>query len=465
MVLIVATLGLAFTLVLTPGLYSLPGLRSHFGVNPKHLAPRPLVDLLPLAPALAVLARGAMLAARGRRRATPWLMLALCLLVWAFAWMEGRGAGRLSETLIGERWGHSEFVRLAMEDGSMRDIAATYEDRRERDPSMQFARSKPPGHLLVYVAVVRAASLASVQAWAGPLGDRLGFHRRPPYTEVAVLAVPLLLLLSATPLPLLRIAGSRLGGAVVGGYSALAWCVLPAVLLVTMHLDQALYPALMAAALTLATAVPAAPRTVGLALGSVVTLSIYVSFSLLAIVPVVLVLGIASSARSDAGRRAWVEGLLAAGLGASATLLALVVLLGFEPVRSYRAAMAFHASWRGTAGIQGPAITLRNLVELGVWLGPPAALLWVWGFVRAARATAPRSELDLFTLLYPAVLLLVSTFGHTRDEIGRLWIPLMIPIVPTVAREVEARLGRNPWAFVATSLLATLLLKAFKDFA
>jgi len=73
--------------------------------------------------------------------------------------------------------------------------------------------------------------------------------------------------------------------------------------------------------------------------------------------------------------------------------------------------------------------------------------------------------MDLLCLLYPGVLLLVSTFGHTRNEIGRLWIPFMVPIVPPIAREIEQRLGRNPWPFVATSLATTLLLKAFKDFA
>jgi hypothetical protein len=460
-----ATLALAFTLVFTPGLYSLPGFRSHFGVNPKHLTPSPVADLLPLGIALAVLARGAALASRGRKRAAAWLMVSLCLLVWGFAWLEGRGAGRLSETLVGKKWGHSEFVVLAMEGRSLRELASTYEERRAHDSAMVFARSKPPGHLLVYAAIAGAYRFARAESWGRSIAERLRFHPRPPYTEFAVFAVLVLLLLAAVPVPLLQAAGTRLGGATVGGYSALVWCVLPAVLLVTMHLDQALYPALVAGAMALTLSLPTAPLLVGIALGALATLSIYISFSLIAIVPIVLLLGGICAARSGGGRLAWMRGAAAAVGGALVTLLALMLALGFEPVRSYRSAMAFHASWVGAAAIQGPAVTLRNLVEFAVWLGPPATLLWASGFVRAARVKGRRSEMDLLCLLYPGVLLLVSTFGHTRNEIGRLWIPFMVPIVPPIAREIEQRLGRNPWPFVATSLATTLLLKAFKDFA
>lgn len=215
----VVTVALGFTLVFTPGLYSWPGFRSHYGVRPKSLGHSPLRDLLPLGLAVIVLARGGTLATRAPKRAVPWLMLALCLLVWSFAWLEGRGAGRLSETLIGERFGHSEFVGLALDSDSIRHFAVSYGTRRDGESAIVYGRTKPPGHALVYVIVARLGRLMRVESWGPAIARSLHYYERPTYTAFAVLAVPLFLFAAALPVPLLQITGARLGGATLGGRS------------------------------------------------------------------------------------------------------------------------------------------------------------------------------------------------------------------------------------------------------
>jgi hypothetical protein len=67
-------------------------------------------------------------------------------------------------------------------------------------------------------------------------------------------------------------------------------------------------------------------------------------------------------------------------------------------------------------------------------------------------------------LLYPLIVLGISTFGHATREIGRLWIPLLIPAQLAVAREMNQVYKARPTAFVLFSSLAILLRKNFHDF-
>jgi hypothetical protein len=128
--------------------------------------------------------------------------------------------------------------------------------------------------------------------------------------------------------------------------------------------------------------------------------------------------------------------------------------------------MEHHAAWRDTAGLVGPRGTLRNLMEAAFWLGIRAAVLCGAQWLRSARAALRRSldPLALFILLYPLVVLGVSTFGQTMREIGRLWIPLLVPAQLAAAREMNQLYKARPSAYVLFSSLAILLRKNYHDF-
>ena len=72
--------------------------------------------------------------------------------------------------------------------------------------------------------------------------------------------------------------------------------------------------------------------------------------------------------------------------------------------------------------------------------------------------------LDIFILLYPGLILAVSIFGKTDDEIGRLWIPIMVPLFISVARESVALYKHRPYGFMVSSFVFVILVKNYHDF-
>jgi len=72
--------------------------------------------------------------------------------------------------------------------------------------------------------------------------------------------------------------------------------------------------------------------------------------------------------------------------------------------------------------------------------------------------------LDLFALSYPLIILAVSVSGKTVDEIGRLWIPLMVPLLVIVARGLARMRTRCPCPYAVSAFVMILLIKNFNDF-
>ena len=79
----------------------------------------------------------------------------------------------------------------------------------------------------------------------------------------------------------------------------------------------------------------------------------------------------------------------------------------------------------------------------------------------------PRSAFDawdIFTLAYPLLLLALCVFGHTNSEIGRLWLPMMVPLVVPIARRLRVDYGRAQGLFIILAVAMILMLKNFQDF-
>lgn len=379
--------------------------------------------------------------------------------------------------------GHGEFARLASQQLNPWRVLSDYETL-VAGKGHDFARSKPPGQLLVYVAL---ASVADALL-PGTRAPRVRGVVNDTHWRLATLASFLLPLLGCLALlPLLALARQWLarGDAPVAG---LLFLLSPPLVLVTVHLDQALYPLLATSLLWAATWAGRADNTRamalrGVVLGAAVWCSLLVSFTLL---PVLLIAGglwLGMAWQSTARRRRTMLLTAAVTTGAFATLLALFRwIAGYDIFARFFGVMAQHQAWRrwdsdaqawttwewSLENVVGSACS--TLTELGYWLGPPMVLLVSLGLARAVSHLKARraGPVDWFTLAWIGTILATALLGSTRAEVARLWI-FFIPGLCIIAASVAAPWFRQPrqshgHLLVMTQFAWVLMLKAFQDF-
>jgi hypothetical protein len=465
----VIALGLALywlSLTLFPRIWNRWPLRSHYYYENKTLLWHAGWNALPLVLTLAGLA-----VLTWKRRKTTLMVLALLLatavaLQWSLSFLDGLDAGRLSSTLLARQYGHSEFVRRAYDEPHPLELARQYEARCAAAEPRSYIQTKPPGQLFFYSIAAELYRLLPTRTpfeWLAVHGE---FERHEPFSAFGAFATILFSLISCLPVVVLSWLSHRIEGSDNGLYYGLAFLLCPASTLITMHLDQVLYPLCVCLTL-LATALAVQKHAIfGAVAGCLAYGAIYVSFSLAFLVPTVALWWLAHFCLPSESRLRIVRAGAALALGALTGYGALRWGMGFEVANAYQRAMEHHAAWRDTAGLVGARGTLRNLVEAAFWLGIPAAVLCGAQWLRSARAAVRRSldPVALFVLCYPLVVLAVSTFGQTTREIGRLWIPLLVPAQLAAAREMSRVYTTRPSAYVFFASLAILLRKNYHDF-
>jgi hypothetical protein len=386
-------------------------------------------------------------------------------LQWSFALAEQKGLQPFHERV----WetGHTEFLRLAVMPLPP-DFVRRYEDHAIRNKWL-YPRTKPPGALVAYRAAVLVAK--------GPIGglaERLFYgemqrdflsHVRMRLSGVLFVLFPLLTFLALVPLAYLarQVAGER--GAWV---AVLLYPVTPSALLVTMHLDGVLYPLFGCTALALALA---ARRRMWLAAvgGAVLSLGVFVTFGLLALVPLagaLALLGpIEGAERPSRARllRALGQGALFAG-GALAVHLVLVVALGYHPFARYADARFVHHAWKMAIPPQ-PWFRL-NLLQFVLWVGVPVMALALADLALGLRCGGWRTVRGLFAPLLLVVLLVTNHLGEAKSEVMRLYL-FFVPLVCVAAgarlAAWEDRLGRSRWLVPATLAFQIVYVFALKS--
>ena len=455
----------AASLTLFPRVWRRWPLRSHYYYQNKDLFDALISNGVPLLLTLGAL----VLLTWRRRRISPGVLVALfaCAvsLQWSLSFLEGLNARRLSSTLVAPQYGHSEFLLRAEREEHPLDLARTYEQRCAAEEGRSYAKSKPPGHLLFYVLTARLYSALPIQGAFEWLAEHGGFASRGTATALGAFTTLVFSLVSGLPVIVLSVLGARLEKSARAGVTyGLVFLLSPAIALVTMHLDQVLYPLLVSLVLLAAVLALERHAALGALAGVAVYGSLYVSFSLLFLVPTVgLWWGAHFAFRSEQRRRVVMAGTCFL-LGALAAYALLRFGLSFEIGLAYRRAMEQHAAWRGPTGLIGVAGTTRNLVEAAVWLGLPAAILAVRHYLRSsARVWRGPDPVAVFCVCYPLIVIAVSVFGHATREIGRLWIPMLIPAQLVVAREVNRLYPRRPTIYLLLAAATLLLAKNYHD--
>lgn len=456
----------ASLLAFVPRLFTRWPLVMHFHYTDKGVLANGLSAIMPVAVSLLFLILIVWRLWRRPRAFVPALFICAVALQLSWSLLEGTAAARISSTLLSTHYGHSEFVELAHDDARPLEVAWEYETIVAKDPRFVYARSKPPGQLLFYTLSVRLFRALGLEALSARAVEELGFFAESPYAAFGPFATLLFVSLSCSPVFVLYRLGSVLGHPAVGAHLCLAFVLMPALNLVTMHLDQVLYPLLVSCALYGAAlglhrhpgyALPAALFTYA---------GIYVSFSLLFLLPTIglLLIGYGVLRPHSRGRTIRVGLTFAAGVVACAAIFFL--FLNYQPLTAYLRAVAHHRAWMGIEGLIGLRGNIHNFYEFSVWVGIPAVILYVAHCVRIAASPRMRLEpLALFALGYPLLLLGLSVFGGSEHEIGRLWIPVAVPALLPVARELASlHADRRPWLFVIASSVMILLMKNYQDF-
>ncbi len=420
-------------------------------------------------PALALILVGVLapLAYRFVRGAAPtWQRLLVTFasgiaLCHALALAEGRGIDPLKDTLW--RSGHAEFLRIAR-DQKLEGLVGRYEEMAA-ERKWTFPRSKPPGCLAFYRGITWLADsqlgVGLGRLWA-PSAPQIGRDDR--ITGVALTLFPLLTFATIFPLWWLV---RHLAGSHEADLAALLYAVTPSVLLVTNHLDAAVYPLCGVGSAALALWGTRQRRAWAvLAGGAVLSLGIFVSFSLLPLVPLCGLLplcdALIAARAGDGVRRRALRGI---GLGAVfAAGLALVhapLVLGlqYDVVARFRDAALFHAQWWNSSD---PWV-IGSPLQFFMWVGVPTTLAF---FVRAVRADWSQTA---FVVLATILLLTVTNaLGHARAESQRLWL-LFVPFVcagaaPTLARWEDEGGGRVVPVFLALEVATAFLLNVSYTF-
>ncbi len=421
------------------------------------------------------------------RRGTVAGLIALVLsglaLQHGLALMEGRGIDGLRDRMI--RTGHAEFARTASYDLSPWGVLTHYEQVMQAG-SQAYARSKPPGQLLFYMALSSIADRVMPHRPASdrPEDQRFINERHRRLVNFATVVLPLLSVLTVVPLYFLARVLLPKEYALL---PPLLFLLAPPLTLVTLHLDQALYPLLATTSWAFAAYAGETDRRAwlwGTATGVLTWLALFVSFSLLPAAPLVVLFAWLSARTHWSPTKA--RQLLVAAAGFALAFLVLAALLwfaaGYDMIHRFGAAMGYHRLWMAAIHPewQGwPESTtlmlkssLLNVVEFGYWLGPSLLLLFLFPVAAMIRSFPRRLHGatwgELLGLCTALVLLGMAWFGGSIGETARLWIFTIPPVALTVAygfTRLNVGSSRTFMLVVGITQLAWMfLLKAKQDF-
>lgn len=402
----------------------------------------------------------------------------------AFAFSEGRGMDALSSQYLGG--GHGRLARAATEQRSPLRLVTSYGQLLDTGELVSFPHAtRPPGAVLFLVGMERLS-----RVWGeGEEGDS------PPALErlssMAAWTLPLLAYL--TVIPLFGICRRLYGTSAAAWVAPSLYLFIPNVTLMTLHLDQCLFPLLAwTCVYTAVRGLDTGHPGWAVGAGVLLYLSLFVSFGLIALAPILLLLGLLWKRAGKEQQRLKATGLYSLLLGAGwlATYLTFHALFGYDAVAQFRFGMAAHQAFKVLDWTLSATLYFAGLdaLEFALWCGPPVSVLAV-AEMRRVLWTARRglsalgggtSDADAeslaagrhhsVVLTFAIVISLLALFGKTAAETGRLWI-FLVPLVLMAAAGALMRLrrGGDQWhryllLICALQFVTVLVLKRHQDF-
>jgi hypothetical protein len=386
------------------------------------------------------------------------------------AFSEGRGLAGIRHNMVYA--GHAEFARTAVRGYSAWTVLRHYEQLVARRDQV-FARSKPPGHLLFYMGSAKVAQIVMPVLWNPPRPPGID----PDYWHLinfAILVFPMLCYLTLVPLIYLGRVFLPIGRA---HWPALLYVLAAPVTLVTMHLEQVLYPLLTTSLWALCVlAVRDQKRHAAwcVAVGVLIWISLFVSFSLLGALPIAAALAwVAIPAEMGRRRlRILLRSILVAAIPFVSLVLLAWLVAHYDMYATYVRAWNNHRIPKGWDNTYRLPAAWSTFSEFSYWMGPPILVSFLWGAWSSVIGVVRQRRSELF--LGIAVLLTILTtalFGSTYTEAVRLWM-FYLPAVALVAAqrlsdgiETSWELRTTASVVVAAQLVWTVALKNWQDFS
>jgi hypothetical protein len=442
---------LAFRL---PVLRLLPGWFWDFIDKPRGNLPAFLVIIVPASIALTVVRMNV----KAKIGQLVILVLAGYCMQHGFALLEGRGIDGIRDRMV--TTGHAEFAVVAVQQQSIWSTMSHYEELLHENKLGRYARSKPPGQLLLYMVTERLGrAIQSNESFASRL-DWL--------TTFASLVWPLISYLTVFPL-------FALGRIIADEAVALRACALfllvPSVTLVTLHTDQVFFPLFATSVLLLGVlAIRNQGSVHGVLAGVAFYISLFFTFALLFLGPLTVLCGALYGWQRRISRRIVVL-FLTMLVGAVLADLSFRAILNYDILARFGDALAHHESWKIQVRVPVYWSVLVNLIEFAVWLGIPVALLCLVGVIDGAIHLNFKSITwaGIFAIALGVAVLSMDLVGRTQGEVARLWI-FVVPLVCLVATAQFFRLFKSEKSnrvFLLIILLqigTTYLLKVNQDF-
>ena len=383
------------------------------------------------------------------------LILAGTLVQYGIVAMDGNAIDGLWHRLLDT--GHGEFPRVASDQIDLLRVIAGYDDMLTEGQLADYPfGTKPPGMLVFFVLCAR---LADLLPFSGTSLEQL--------STLATLLFPVLTYVALVPLYMVC---RQYVGTKEAWVPCCLYIALPNLVLMNMHLDQFLLPQLgLWFALALIVAQRRGSALVGVLSGVLLYLSLFVSFSLialLALVPAMLIER--GTGRSNATRTTI---YLILGFAGSYGLL--YAIADYSAVERFAAAVGRHSQWKvETWGVLTVVyFAVLNTVEFALWCGVPVAILCAAELYRSARSIWTTEQVAEERTLGVALLVtggFLVLFGRTVGETGRLWLFLAPQVAfcagATLSRLMPHRLLAGTAAMVALQMAVILTLKRHQDF-
>ena len=405
------------------------------------------------------------LGGRGEKRRAIWRAVwiaALVLVVWALQWGLLTAAGPLSVSWIAPGAiiaspNATTYFGVSLQ---VQDVRAWLGSYQAVMPQLPYhARTHPPGFVLLFLSLRRAAAAVISDSDAGltAIGDYYSRMFGLPLSgsdAVAATAGALgIALIGACGLVPLYLVARRISNDDSATCAVALMAGMPALLLLGASSDLVL----MTLAITTLALLYAAWRrrnaALALVAGVVMALGMFFSFAFIVVGVWAMVwagLGLRASTDRKAAARGMLAGAAAVLVGFGVAYLCLYLATGYKPVAVARAALAAHREVTTVeAGRTYWKWVLMNLGETAIFAGLPLALAAIWsgGVLRRDPALG---RWRCFLLSWVIVIGLLDVSGTVRGEVGRIWLFLLWPAAIAAAPLLSRARNR---AAVVTALV------------
>jgi hypothetical protein len=406
-------------------------------------------------------------------RRPRWTLVFLIILGYliqvGFGFIEGKGLESIRENYTDTM--HRAYAEFASDDPDLLSVVTDYENQFSGN---NFTGTKPPGVVMVYIAMEKLSNAISPEDTFQGRFDRL--------TALITYVFPLFSFLIVIPLFFFSRHFLSEEDAII---PAILYLFTPNILLIPLFLDQVLYPLVFLLCIFVVyTALKRCSYWLSFFAGCLLYLAVFLTFSMIpTIFLAFLMIGLyyliflkqnkpkpnPSSKHKKMKMVVFMSFSMLAGL--FALFVVFRVFFHYNPFIRYENAMASHQQIKSFDPSLSHLLNnlLLNNLDYSSWLGFPLALLGLVALVITIKRllTQKAGLIDWLAISFFITYLILNILGQTQSETGRLWMffnPILVVFASSVIAKTYHRKGFLVCLFIVLQLVTTFLIFVFQDF-